>query len=90
MKDGTGSTTLSKTDAALLASVQFCQRQAHRLEPAQRETLWFPLLDAVMAAQQRAKADANQVGSRSLVAQQREKTDGEISSSGENIYISFK
>ena len=40
---------------ALNFIIQLCQRNSSRLEAEERESLWFPLLETIMAPQRRAK-----------------------------------
>lgn len=42
---------LNAIDAQLCTVVQLCQRSSSKMDTAEREALWFPLLEAVMAPQ---------------------------------------
>jgi len=48
-------TRLVETGKALQASMRLCQRTSQRLESEDREAIWFPLLEAVMAPQRNIK-----------------------------------
>ena len=52
-KEGREKRTVLKN--ALNLTIQLCQRNSSRLEAEEREGLWFPLLETIMAPQRRAK-----------------------------------
>ncbi|XP_070570211.1 vacuolar protein sorting-associated protein 8 homolog isoform X2 [Ptychodera flava] len=47
--------SLSAVKASLMVLVQLCQRNSPRLDETERQGLWFPLLDLMMAAQRKIK-----------------------------------
>ncbi|XP_013387109.1 vacuolar protein sorting-associated protein 8 homolog isoform X2 [Lingula anatina] len=49
----------SSLQAVLLVLIQLCQRNSSKIDEAEREKLWFPLFEAMMAPQRRLKDDIN-------------------------------
>ena len=41
--------------SVLLVIIQLCQRNSSKMDESERESLWFPLLETMMAPQQRLK-----------------------------------